>query len=411
MNRLKARRFGLDTLLRQPPALELYYEAGDPHSHLAAQLLPRLLERISLPVIVRVVDAPEASLYPEAAKQRDFALLDAKRVAPAYGLHFPDHARRPSESACLQAACRLLDVADASEFAAREAEVASALFRGEPLPGPVGIDAPSARAQMAAHGRRRAQLGHYLPGMWQLDGAWYWGVDRMQYLETALRAMQALSGDEALLERDESAAVLPKPPSEPAPLEFYFSFRSPYSYLAAVALQQALPEIPVPVQVRPVLPMAMRGMKIPPRKRMYIVRDVKREADRLGIDFGLIADPLGAGAERCLTAFLCAQGTEQQVAFLVSAGRGIWSEGVDVATDAGLQKVCERAGLDWEAVRTRIEAGMDLAYAETHRTALFEAGLWGVPSYRCGDFVTWGRDRWWLMTHYLQGFSERAALK
>ena len=395
LQRLRAR--GLDPLLGRPPTLELYYEPGDPHSHLAARCLPRLAERVRLPLTVRVVGEPEAALYPEADKQRGFALRDAERIALAYGLDFPEAATMPPPQACFEAARLLAGITEPRAFAEREAVVADALFRGQPLPTGERLGEAETQRLLAANGQRRARLGHYLPGMWQLAGDWFWGVDRMTHLEAALRGHDALEGDAPLLAFDAAKARLPSPPAMETSLEFFFSFRSPYSYLAAEALREALATLPMPLQVRPVLPMAMRGMKVPSRKRLYIVRDVKREADRLGLPFGRIADPIGAGAERCLTVFQLAKGVEQQLDFLVSASRAVWAEAIDVATDDGLRQVCERAGMSWKRAAEKLAAGMDLDAAEANRSALFEAGLWGVPSYRWGAFSTWGRDRFWMI--------------
>ena len=394
--RFKARRYGLDTLLRRPPALELYYEAGDPHSHLAAQLLPRLLPRLKVPVQVRVVGTPEPVLYPEADKQRAFALEDARRIAPAWGLQFAAEPVLPAAAASLLAARRLLACTDTATFLEREAELAPALFAGRAIEsGAQALDATEARAALAANVQRRAALGHYLPGMWQFDGDWFWGIDRLDALAGALRRRDALDGDAPLLDFDPAAARLPTVPIDTPVVEFFYSFRSPYSYLAAEQVAQA--DWPAPLSIRPVLPMAMRGMKIPRRKGLYIARDVKREADRLGLPFGRIADPLGAGAERCLSLFPLAPDTAAQLAFLLSASRGVWSEGIDVATDAGLRFVWERAGLDWPPAAAKLARGMDLDYAEQNRQALFTAGAWGVPSFRYGDFMTWGRDRIWML--------------
>ena len=77
-----------------------------------------------------------------------------------------------------------------------------------------------------------------------------------------------------------------------APLEFFFSFRSPYSYLAAPRAF-ALPErFDVDVLFRGVIPMAMRGQSVPRAKRLHTLRDVKREATRLGMPFGHCARAL-----------------------------------------------------------------------------------------------------------------------
>lgn len=398
IHRLRARRFGLDAITRRPPPLELYYEPGDPHSHLAAQLIPVLEQRLRTPVVVRVVGTPEEALYPEADKQRQFALDDARMVAPAYALSFPSRAALPSPEACSRAAAVLLEAADSGRFMATERAIAEALFAGDGLVNRVaGIDGDEVVHRLAANRQRRAKLGHYLPGMWQFNGVWYWGVDRMPHLEAALRAEGVLEGDAPLLRCAPEAARLPEGLSSDAPLEFFYSFRSPYSYLAAVDVQAAQAHWPGPIQVRPVLPMVMRGLKVPTRKRLYIVRDTKREADRKGIPFGLVADPVGAGAERCLTAFTLTSDTTEQLRLLVSASRAIWSEGVDVATDAGLRYVVERAAMNWSAVRAKLEAGTDLEQAEANRQALFGAGLWGVPSFRFGPLVSWGQDRWWLL--------------
>ena len=34
---------------------------------------------------------------------------------------------------------------------------------------------------------------------------------------------------------------------------------------------------------------------------------------------------------------------------------------------------------------------------EENRAAMFDAGSWGVPTLRLGDFTTWGQDRLWLV--------------
>ena len=44
--------------------------------------------------------------------------------------------------------------------------------------------------------------------------------------------------------------------------------------------------------------MVMRSLPVPPSKRRYITLDAAREARRLGIPFGRIADPVGRPVER-----------------------------------------------------------------------------------------------------------------
>ncbi len=388
LNRLKATRFGLD----RQPALELYYEAGDPHSHLCAQWLRRQAQGLRVPLRIRVVPECVPEAYPEADKQRAMALQDAIRIAPALGLDFPADARLPGEANRALASATLLRAgSDLRTWLGTEEKLAARLFAGQDLhEAPASPEIEQALHRNAA---RRARLGHYLPAMWQFQGDWFWGLDRMGHLQQALQAHGGWDASRPMVVCDVSRYALPAQVDMTSPLEFFFSFRSPYSYLSATTLRQQLADLPVPLAVRPVLPMAMRGMKIPRSKGFYIVRDVYREAQRQGHAFGHIADPIGAGAERCLRVFTLARGTEQQLAFCQEAARAAWSEAIDLATDAGLETVCERSGIAWTQARELLAGEPDLSYAEANRQALFEAGAWGVPTFRLGDFVCWGNDR------------------
>jgi 2-hydroxychromene-2-carboxylate isomerase len=176
-------------------------------------------------------------------------------------------------------------------------------------------------------------------------------------------------------------------------IDFFFSFRSPYSYLAAPRAF-ALPErFDVEVGFRGVIPMAMRGQSVPREKGLHTLRDVKRESIRLGMPFGRIHDPIGDGAIRCLLVAAHAVDAGREREFVLAAGRGIWAEAADVATDAGLRPLCERAGLAWgdcldaladPALRARVDADTE---------ALAGLGHWGVPVLVFEGELFWGQDR------------------
>ncbi len=378
--------------------LELYYEAGDPHSHLCAQLLPELERRLKIPVVVRVVPPPVEEAYPEPGRQRAFALQDANQIAPAWGLSFVGKCL-PDPEDCKRAARTLVAARNLEDFAERENACSDALFTKSDIRVAVrryaAQDDRSAGRQIIENGKRRQRLGHYLPAMWQFDGEWFWALDRIDFLERRLRRRGLVNGNAPLAEFAAEAALVPTFPAD-EPVRFWFSFRSPYSYLAAMMVRKR-PELFPRLQVLPVLPMAMRGLPVPKPKRYYIVRDAYRLAERLAIPFGHIADPIGEGARRCLAVFPLAQGVEQQLDFLCSAGQAVWGEGVDVATDEGLQYVVERAGMSWSQARAMLNPPLDIDYAQINRDALFAAGMWGVPSFGMADFATWGQDRLWMI--------------
>jgi 2-hydroxychromene-2-carboxylate isomerase len=179
----------------------------------------------------------------------------------------------------------------------------------------------------------------------------------------------------------------------PARLDFFFSFRSPYSYLAGPRAF-ALPErFDVDVTFRGVIPMAMRGQSVPRAKALHTLRDVAREATRLRLPFGRIHDPLGAGAIRCLLVAEHAVDVGRERAFVLAASRAIWGEAVDVAGDDGLRTVCERAGLSWPACTAALEDPALRARVDASTEALAGLGHWGVPVLALGDELFWGQDR------------------
>ena len=150
----------------------------------------------------------------------------------------------------------------------------------------------------------------------------------------------------------------------------------------------------IEVTVRPVLPMVMRGLPVPTAKRLYIVHDAKREADRLGIPFGHVCDPLGQGIGHCMAVFFgCAVGKGLELEFPASVMQGIWSEARDVGHLPDLLFLSERAGISEAEVRAAIEDSSWQESAKANREALTDMGLWGVPSLRIGSYSSWGQDR------------------
>lgn len=176
-------------------------------------------------------------------------------------------------------------------------------------------------------------------------------------------------------------------------VDFFFSFRSPYSYLAAPRAFALADLYDIDVVFRGVIPMVMRGQSVPRAKSLHTLRDVAREADRLGMPFGRIHDPVGAGAIRCLVVGEHAVDVGRERAFVLEAGRAIWGEAVDVARDRGLRLVCERAGLEWEACRAALDDPVLRARVEANTDALAALGHWGVPVLVHRGELFWGQDR------------------
>jgi 2-hydroxychromene-2-carboxylate isomerase len=176
-------------------------------------------------------------------------------------------------------------------------------------------------------------------------------------------------------------------------VDFFYSFRSPYSYLAAPRAFALADAYDVEVTFHGVIPMAMRGQSVPVAKRLHTLRDAKREADRLGLPFGRLSDPIGDGALRCLLVAVHAADAGRVREFVLEAGRAIWSQATDVAGDAGLRGVCERAGLDWADCAAALADPEVRARVDAATARLADLDHWGVPVFVLGGELYWGQDR------------------
>lgn len=178
-----------------------------------------------------------------------------------------------------------------------------------------------------------------------------------------------------------------------AMIDFFFSFRSPYSYLAAPRAFELAERHDAEIVFRGVIPMAMRGQAVPMSKRLHTLRDVAREAAQLDMPFGRIHDPIGDGARRCLLVAEHAIDTGRVREFVLAASRGIWAEAIEVSSDAGLRTVCERAGLDWNGCAAALEDPALAARVEANTARLLDLGHWGVPVLVLDGEPYWGQDR------------------
>jgi 2-hydroxychromene-2-carboxylate isomerase len=148
--------------------------------------------------------------------------------------------------------------------------------------------------------------------------------------------------------------------------------------------------------------MVMRGLPVPVAKRLYIVTDVAREAQRLAMPFGKVVDPVGKPVERGYALLNRAIAAGKGVEFAGSFLQAVWADGLDAGTDAGLNAIAARAGFDAAWVQAALPDESWRAIAAANREELLAMDLWGVPSFRVNDLPGhWGQDRLWVIEQEL----------
>lgn len=387
-----------------------YYRADDPYSHLLAQVMPRFSRAYGVEVEVIPVSEASAGAHPAPDMLAGHAMRDASLLAEKYGLSFPSRSALPPEDRIRRAHAVLLRDRPCGEQIEVAQQVGDAVWSddGDALARLVeqygAVSGESVRPMLERNHKRLERAGHYQSGMLHYGGEWYWGIDRLLHLEQRLQR-EGIEADTILAGGPTpSLATLLRSGDEKPTLEVFFSFRSPYSYLSLPQLREMRDEGLIDIRLRPVLPMVMRGLPVPASKRLYIVRDAKREADRLGIPFGRLCDPLGKGIEYCLAVFHhCAVPRGLEFEFTLSVLQGSWSEARDIASISDLIFLAERAGIGEAEVREALSDDSWREKAAANRETLTNLGLWGVPSVQIGAYSTWGQDRVPLIRAALAG--------
>jgi 2-hydroxychromene-2-carboxylate isomerase len=385
-----------------PHTVDYFHDATDPYAQLCVQVLASFAARYDIALNIHLVDPPPNWAAPDRLRLEAYARLDAERLAARAGLRFKDPGAQPSAEQVRRALSECAGAIDDGSFLERAAAIGEAAWGGEIQDR--ASSSPDVSALLATGNARRKALGHYLGATFHYAGEWYWGLDRLHYLEDRLTALGARKPHSP-------ASPIFAPPGVPsgsakganAPeLHYYLSFRSPYTYIAADRVKALADAYGAELKLRFVLPMVMRGLPVPATKRNYIAMDTAREARRLGIPFGRIADPLGKPVERGYAILPWAREQGRGFEFCQAFLRGVWSKGVDAGSESGMRQIVEAAGLDWRVARSQLDSEAWRVEEAANQAEMLAMGVWGVPSFRVGDTITWGQDRLWLIEDELK---------
>ena len=195
--------------------------------------------------------------------------------------------------------------------------------------------------------------------------------------------------------------------------DLFFSFRSPYSYLAVGRYRAMAEEYDLDITLRTVMPIAIRDPDIlftgNPAAPRYIVMDCMRAGQFLGIQIRWPRpDPVVQNlmtreipAEQPHIYRLCRLGQAASrrgkgLAFAAEAAPLIWDGSVDGWNEGDhLAGAATRAGLDFSELEAEAEndaAALDAEIAENQK-ALEAAGHWGVPTLVFDGEPFFGQDR------------------
>ena len=400
-----------------PHIIEYFHQLDDPYAHLAAQTLRTLSERYDIAIKTHLISATGGKDQPEFEKLAKWARRDAALIAPHYGLTFTPSLPVIPDANLQKKTARYLTALSHEERLSVLTDASTALWAGDGHAiGDTDITDGVAARFLNAGSARLKKLGHYSGAMFYYAGEWYWGVDRLFYLEQRLRDLGAYRGQG-------NAFIAPRPKidvtgidARDLTLDFYPSLNSPYTsiiYDKVIALKDACG---IQFRHRPVLPMVMRGLPATRAKGAYIMFDAKREAENLGVPFGPVITAIGAPVRRAYSLLPWAMSQNKDEALMSALLKCAFSRGIALHTDDGIRRGVEAAGLNWRDAKKIMDNDDWKPMIERYQCDMVDGlGLWGVPSFRlCGtdgepDLAVWGQDRLWLIAAEIERRASKLA--
>lgn len=179
------------------------------------------------------------------------------------------------------------------------------------------------------------------------------------------------------------------------PVEFFYDFRSPYSYLAFTQLRG----MDVDIVFRPMQILRLMEMvgNTPTTitcqaKGRYARADLGRWAGRYGVTLNP-SDMRANDGDACARAVIATTSKEDAAAVTLALYRACWSEAKALATINDILGAIAAAGIDTTAIAKRIDAPDVATQLVANTDEAAERGVFGSPTIFVGDTLFFGNDR------------------
>lgn len=185
----------------------------------------------------------------------------------------------------------------------------------------------------------------------------------------------------------------------------YFSFRSPYSWMAIEQVRRRVPRMAALVdfcpswepcaEIRQAMTERAAEVLYTPMskaKHLYLLADVKRQAARLGYPLAWPID-VDQPWELPHLAWLYARRKGQEEVLYRALIEARWHRGEPICEPKTLAEVAGQAGLDGAAMVAAEHDPAIRAEAVDAMVAGYEDDVFGIPYFKIGRHRLWGLDR------------------
>ena len=182
------------------------------------------------------------------------------------------------------------------------------------------------------------------------------------------------------------------------PLEFYFDFISPYSFLAHKQIRKIENKEGMKVIYKPVLLGGLHnlhGIKAPafiPAKAKHMVRDCKLIAEKNNIRFKFNSY-FPIRSLNLMRGVLVAEEDNIKKYYIENIFNTIWQDGLNMNDTVVIQKILQNLNINPKTFSLRATSSLikDLLRKKTNEA--YEKGVFGAPTFVVNKKIFWGQDR------------------
>lgn len=249
---------------------------------------------------------------------------------------------------------------------------------------------PAIKEELRRRTDEAIELGVFGAPTFVLNKELYFGADRMDHVERALGA--------------DPSVDLPAP-SELAPVDFWFDYSSPFSYLAAERVDDVLGAAATwkPMLLGGLFKM-VEQVNVPyfaqsEAKRQHTHADLRRQAEHAGVPFSWPTRfPMNTVLALRATMLAGATDSLEGRRLLHRIFRAYWAEDRDISEPKVIREICDDLALDGAGL---VEGTQDPAVKDALKKATGEAaaaGVFGAPTFVVHlpdeePRLYWGADR------------------
>ncbi len=191
-------------------------------------------------------------------------------------------------------------------------------------------------------------------------------------------------------------------------LDFYFDYRSPYSYLALSQLRQTNVDIVFhPFEIGALMKLVgnVPTSLTCASKNRYVMTDLSRWSTQYGVPLNRHPQGSELDAGRLLRATLVAGQLGAMPAAVKAIFKAFWSTPAPLATATEVAALLGAEGLDAKTLESRMDDPAAHVLLEKANAEAAARGVFGAPSMFVGDEMFFGNDR----LHFVQDRLARAA--